>query len=200
MKKLITQQKRWVLMLATLVIFYTPYLLVNHLSSGHNELPFILGEEKIPFLPWTVIIYLSAFLQGIILYWKVEKSTFFGIFKILGIFILAHIFVFLIYPTEFPRNGYESGNLFLVLFRLIDEPVNCFPSLHVSVSLLFAICWQYRVKNKPKVSVFLFWFWSLIVIISTMTTKQHYLLDILGSLFLDGGIIYLLRKYIKPCE
>lgn len=198
MNNIIIQQKRWVLMLATLIIFYTPYLIVNHLSSGHQQLPFIFGEENLPFLPWTVVIYLSLFLQGIVLYWKVDKKVFPGIFKLLAMIMTTHIVAFLLSPTEYPRGDYDSENFFLELFRLVDSPGNCFPSLHVGTALVFAICYQYGVKENSRTLIILFWIWSIMIILSTLTTKQHYIMDIIGSFIADIPIIWIYRKTLQP--
>ncbi len=200
MRKIITQSERWVLMISILVIFYLPYLAVNHISAMHTTLPFIFGEENIPFLPWTILIYLSVFMQGTFLFSKVHRSIFPSIFSILGIIVSLHIMFFISFPTAYPRECYSEQNILMDMFRTLDTPANCLPSLHVAVALLFGTCYQLGVKGASRASVILVWLWSLAIIISTLTTKQHYLLDIFGAIVLDGGIIFFFRKTLQPRE
>ena len=194
---MIIQSKRWVLMLAPLVVFYIPYLIVNHIHVVHQKIPLIPGEDQIPFIPWTIIVYLSVFLQGIIVFWKVQKYVFPNIFKLMGLIVLMHLLIFLLFPTEYPRECYQSNNIFMVIFRSVDTHANCFPSLHVAVPLVFGVCYQYGVRYKTKISVVIFWCWSVAIIVSTITTKQHYIWDVVAACVLDILIIFLFRKKLK---
>ncbi|MDR3477457.1 MAG: phosphatase PAP2 family protein [Gammaproteobacteria bacterium] len=88
--------------------------------------------------------------------------------------------IFMLMPTELPHpsmdfNGF-SGMLWRALY-LTDTPTNCFPSLHVALASL-ATC-ALMVKNT-------FWrwaapLWGVLICVSTLTTKQHYAVDVVGG-------------------
>jgi len=60
---------------------------------------------------------------------------------------------------------------------IVDEPNNCFPSLHVSISFLASfVMWR-----KSRIEGVFFLIWSAAISISTLTTKQHYVADIIGG-------------------
>lgn len=71
----------------------------------------------------------------------------------------------------------------LVLLREVDPGVNLMPSLHASQTLLAAMV-LYFASSRYQVRSF-WWQWSAClyvpIIISTLVTKQHYVLDLLAG-------------------
>ena len=103
---------------------------------------------------------------------------------------------FLFYPTSYPRPDYPITDNFLVnlvmsAIQAADTPNNCFPSLHVALSAVGAI----SLRNfSPKVRV-LFWTWALLIFVSTLTTKQHYVLDVVAGISVALFVAFLDRLY-----
>ena len=68
-----------------------------------------------------------------------------------------------------------------------DPPYNCFPSLHVAHSFVSALaCW--RVHRGVGIAAT---FCAALVGLSTLYTKQHYILDVLAGILL-AAIAYVL--------
>ena len=200
MKKIILTSNRPKIVIILLILFYLPYLLANHASADHYRIPFILNEERIPFMPWTAIIYLSLFIQGCIIVYSVNRSMLLNVVNVMSILVLTHVAGFLLFPTEYPREQYPTDNILIQYLRLIDTSANCLPSFHVGSTFFFAVCYH---KGALKISgnfKILMWLWSIAIIISTLTTKQHYVLDICASLIVTGLILYLFRKKLQPYE
>ncbi len=184
MKK--TTQSNWVV-LATLFIFYGLYLVVNQWPLERYKIFFMPCEEKIPFLPWTIFIYLSLFFQAVI-FLKYLPEKLFWKTMVLGFVILAvHLAFFILIPARYPRESYPSDNIVLKLFRIIDTSGNCLPSLHVSCAILFANC--YCLWKESKFKKVIACIWSVLIILSTLTTKQHYILDILAGIIVTRLVI-----------
>ena len=196
MNNIIIKTNRWLIALIVLVLFYSPYFFANHIAGNHFRIPFVLGEENIPFIPWTSVVYLSLFVQGFVVVHWMEKSVLPNVVKIMGIVVLVDFIVFLVFPTEYPRECYPNTNPFLCFVRCTDTAANCTPSLHVGTTLIFAACYQHM--RNSKLSKILFWGWSLAIIVSTLTTKQHYMLDILAATIITGVILYVARKKLRP--
>ena len=104
-------------------------------------------------------------------------------------------FFFLFFPTTYPRPVYpEVANAFVAflmnLVRTGDTPNNCFPSMHVALTIGATASIRHRGKG-----FFLFFgTWTLLIILSTLTTKQHYLMDICGGATVASLLIYLDAK------
>jgi membrane-associated phospholipid phosphatase len=114
----------------------------------------------------------------------------------LTIWIVAYLW-FLFYPTvsSHPSKIHEQGFYAWVLGSIIytcDVPYNCFPSLHVAHSFVSALT-CYRVNRGVGIAAVC---WAFLIGISTLYTKQHYILDVIAGIFL-AYIAYLifLRSY-----
>ncbi|OGY99628.1 MAG: hypothetical protein A2945_03210 [Candidatus Liptonbacteria bacterium RIFCSPLOWO2_01_FULL_52_25] len=88
--------------------------------------------------------------------------------------------IFLIMPLTLPRPPIEQGgilNKLLAWQYSIDRPSNMFPSIHIAVSLLVAF-----VAGTKKPS-YRWWVlaWVLLIAMSTLFIKQHYVVDIVGG-------------------
>jgi membrane-associated phospholipid phosphatase len=149
-----------------------------------HYLPQLSLERAIPLLPWTFVIYTSDYvlilLVILVLQQKEQVESFarmaFGVLGCCGLF-------FWLLPTTYPRPVYPPVDNWLIatLMQFIlttDQPHNCFPSMHVALTGVSA--WAMRPFGRTVHA--LFWLWTLAIIVSTLTTKQHYFLDILGGL------------------
>lgn len=141
-------------------------------------------DQSIPFWRAWIWVYLSQYLM-IPICFKLTTDPleytrlFYGI--LFSLLICAA--VFLIYPTTMlrPENSLVDGLdcLRYYLYKL-DEPTNCFPSLHVTLAILVGL---YASHHKALMLQMTLWSWSILIILSTLTFKQHYVLDVLGGVF-----------------
>ena len=94
--------------------------------------------------------------------------------------------------TEVAGNDVLTSMLSLIHF--VDQPYNAWPSLHVGHSLCVVLCVPliYNVHRVAYVSLWCAW---ILLTLSTMTTQQHYLFDVIT------GILFALiahYRFIKP--
>ena len=143
-------------------------------------------DLAIPFLPWTVSIYVGTFLYWAISFLLILRSGTENAFRFLCAhcmsLLIASVF-FLLLPTTNTRPQIEGGGLWNFGMRLIyalDTPDNLFPSLHCELSWL---CFQglKKVENVPTGGKRFALIFSLLIFVSTLTTKQHILLDVFGG-------------------
>ncbi len=168
-------------------------MMTNHFPLREpSSLPFLPFESAIPFIGWTVLVYMSAFPQGVCVAWLLDRETLArGTAAAYGV-VIVHVLIFAAYPTTFPRPTVPSFEAPLIrgLYHSLcfaDSPRNCFPSLHVSMAVLLSLALHH---SRPRLGrVFLGW--SFLIILSTITTKQHYALDAVGGLALACAAYYL---------
>jgi len=151
-----------------------------------------LPDRIIPFIDWTIWVYASQFLLlygcflGVNSAWTISRLVY-----AISLASLLAFCVFLIYPTEFPRRVTveDGGSVFAFRFLYsIDSAANCFPSLHVALAWLCALC----LRDERKKAGALAMVWAALISISTLTTKQHYFVDLVGG----GGLALLCRRLI----
>ena len=170
---------------------YSLYYITNHYPVNIPQpLPLTWVDQNCPFLPYSVLIYISEYFFFAFVY--ILLSSYDNINRYLYSFFLLQAvscFVFVVYPTVYPRELFPiSAELPGWLqwtwgwLRMQDAPTNCFPSLHVSSVYLSAFAFLSDRQHK------LFWpffIWATAIALSTLTTKQHYLADIISGITLS---------------
>mgnify|MGYP001037174842 CR=1 FL=1 len=146
-------------------------------------------DGMIPFLPFTAAIYLGCYLFWIVNYiliarrGKREVCQFFAADFISRLICFA---CYLIYPTTNVRPVVEPEgfwNQVMILLYTIDAADNLFPSIHCLVSwFCFAgLRGERRIPRWYKAASCVM---ALLVCISTLTTKQHVIVDVVGGVAL----------------
>lgn len=184
----------------------TCYSFTNYLTNGMKPhmLPLSKIDHAIPFFPLSVWIYLSEIIICVLAFYCAKDlrnlARYLG--SLLVITVLA-VIVFIFFPTIFPRIHFpmptDIDKFTLGLFnwvRKVDYPTNCLPSLHVCYSYLASFVFLQEQKSK-----FIFFFaWATLIALSTLTTKQHYFLDVIVGLFFASTIYYLFLYLIPPTQ
>lgn len=161
------------------------YIFPNFYATWQPALlPLSRFDQAVPFLPWTFLIYTSDYvLISLTILLISDRRSFnsFGRMMFLALVICGTFFI--LFPTTYPRPVYPSvDNLFIQLAMdlvyVADSPNNCFPSMHVALTTISA--WSLR-KHSSRLFIGIV-VWTVAVIVSTMTTKQHYFVDIVGGL------------------
>jgi membrane-associated phospholipid phosphatase len=157
------------------------------------QLPLLWVDRVVPFLPWTVVIYLSDWLLALWVIILVKDVDSFNKLSRMAFMTLTICGIFFLFaPTTYPRPIYPTDEflpiqLLLNLLEFADKPTNCFPSNHVAMASIFV--WAVRGFDRRKYLGFLIW--AVAIFISTLTTKQHYFLDILGGLVVAAAVVTL---------
>ena len=199
--RVLDQWPLWLAFSVVTLVWGFFYLVSNHVNllGKVPQTLFIDLDRSVPFVDWTLVVYLSVFIQlPMGMWWLMTKQR--GATVVVGSLItIIHFIFFVVYPTILPRIGLEPTNAFWIwaynLQWSTDNPVNCFPSLHVGAVALLSFCaWR---ENK-RIGI-IFTIWSLAVATSTLTTKQHYIVDLAGG-YVSAALIYyfLYRKIRRP--
>ncbi|MBI4983134.1 inositol phosphorylceramide synthase [Candidatus Woesearchaeota archaeon] len=178
----------------TISIWIAPYFLINTFSQGRVELTLnTFLDQVFPVLPIMVLFYLSSFALVLAPYFAVEnRERFKAAAKSYLLAMTVSYLTFLLFPVKAIRPAILSTDIFSRLLQWVysaDLPYNNFPSLHITLSLLSA--WIINHENK-KVGKWMI-LWAVMVLWSTLFTKQHTIIDVVGGLALSS-IGYLAYK------
>ncbi|MCI8969016.1 MAG: phosphatidic acid phosphatase [Lachnospiraceae bacterium] len=149
-------------------------------------------DEQIPFVPWTLGIYWSCYLFWLVNYIIGCRQD----VKCSYRFVCADLFAkvicllcFLLLPTTNERPSVFGDSIWDKGIRLlyqIDAADNLFPSIHCLTSQFSLIA----VRDNEKVPL---WYrvvsllFVVSICISTLTTKQHVLIDMAAGILLAEG-------------
>lgn len=180
--------KRLLLWLVTGVVCISGYGLTKLEPYGAPVyLPLSAIDLAIPLIPWTVWPY-GTVTWAALLAWLAVPDRIAGR-RLLASMALASVicwFFFAFFPTTFPRELWPTpagDSLTLQELRVLrddDTPANCFPSMHVA--LAWSLAGTCMAFASGRIGRWLPFFWAVGVSVFTLTTKQHYLLDVAGGI------------------
>lgn len=205
MKKLIASKISIEAFLVLIIAFLwnnTSYLVPRLLAKNwyHYDMTTFI-DELIPFLPWTVSIYFGCYIFWVVNYCicalqdeSKRNRLFCADFMSKGICFL----LFVLLPTTNIRPEITDTNIwgFLMDFLYnVDPADNLFPSLHCLVSWL---CWAGIRSNKsiPKAYRYLSLIIAIAICISTITTRQHVIADVISGVLI-AELTYFIAGYNK---
>ena len=172
-------------LLLALVPFYV--LIPEFFPPPTRHVPELALDRAWPLVPsWAIVygaLYLFLILLPIFIVRQQEliRRT---VHAYLLIWITAYVFFFAAYPTAAPRPELVTGEGFAVWgLRALyssDPPYNCFPSLHVAHSVVSALACS-RVHRRLGLVAMIA---ATLVALSTLFTKQHYVLDVIAGVVL----------------
>lgn len=176
------------------------YFAVSHFTEGRpvHTLYIFDWERRIPFRPEFVWMYLSIYPTFLLPFLFIRDRDFFRIFSLAYITVMFVCYAtYLMYPVtierpEFAEHSFSTWALGIV-YRA-DKPWNCFPSMHVSMSLLAAL----TILEVHHVRGVLTLLLTVAIAASTVLIKQHYILDVLGGMALTLVIyfVYFRRRIV----
>lgn len=188
----INRQNRILMALLCGVVFLFGYTIPNHFHLfTPQQLPLTPWDRAVPLMPWTIFVYTSEYVLFVSAYFAFSHElnrnryvwSYFGV-------LLVGAFFFVFYPTTYPRNDYplptDIGFFTYAVFnwlRTVDNPSNCFPSMHVTCCYLTAFA--FLPKEESRAKFWLYLVWSTAVAVSTLPTKQHYIVDVVAGLVLS---------------
>jgi len=151
-------------------------------------------DSMISFKPGWVWIYSGLYYPIIVLMVLIFKDfRHFGyvVFDFL-ILLLCQMYFFVFFPVTTPKSWREFTEheetlsvRFLKYVQGIDQASNCFPSMHVSVATLTSC---HLLENLPSLGMWV-WLFPILIAISAVKTKQHYLYDLVPGAML-GFFVY----------
>ncbi len=113
---------------------------------------------------------------------------------------LLGLLCFYLWPTAIPHFERPPGTA-LAFLDGVDTAGNAFPSLHVAIAVYSALWLQAQLRGVGAGPGWhgVNWGWCLLIVYSTLATKQHVLLDVLGGTLLGGLGAWLALAAYRRC-
>ena len=189
-------RSRWGLVLMLYAVILACYLLTGVRSARIGcEVPLTFLDQRVPQNLFLTLIYLGYFPYLMWVLLAVSRRSCFRrhILPTLSI-AFSSLLIFVLLPTRGPSRelGESSGWTEAILGGLhaVDPAGNAFPSLHVSLAI-FASYLAARHRIMP---AYLGLGVAVAIMISTLSTGQHLVLDIAGGAVLAGAGYVLDRR------
>ncbi len=153
-------------------------------------------DHRIPYIQAFIYPYLSWFpYLGVCAYLAIrnlEEKDYKKIIFILTSGMNVFLMISYVWPTGLNlREGIQydtavlSGHL-MQFVQTVDTPKSVFPSMHVYVTLVFQYTLEMQTDRLPAPGIWMGRFLAVSIILSTMFTKQHSVLDVLGAVLMFG--------------
>lgn len=158
-------------------------------------------DKKIPAIPYFALIYVLWF--PLIAIFPIslfkEAKNLYELYVICWIIdIVISVIIYLAYPTTCTRpkdlENIKGGWMLKILYKFSYKGLNCSPSMHCSISTLVLI-FALTASTMPINLRIIYSTTALGIILSTLFTKQHVLIDLVTGVLL-AMLIFLFVFYI----
>ena len=191
MEETLSLSFRLIILVLTLLGWLVIYFFVNRLQVDPVR-RIDLGTEldwKTPYIPLFALVYFSTYIFVVQPFFILSNTRQF--YLMLISFVSVSVVSSLIHatvPSKIERvEQVTAGGLsgwMLGLFQKTCKPYGNFPSMHVGLSVPVVIA-NFMAGGPIAGSIMLVW--AVLIAVSTLYTKQHYILDVCAGLI--GGLI-----------
>ena len=180
------------------------YLVISQFAARETpHVPAFWLDERISLQPEWVLVYGPLYLFLILLPFfviRTDRHLRRTLYAYLAVWITAFA-GFVLYPTIAPRPGdsIEADGFAawgLNFLYAADPPYNCFPSLHVAHSFVsaFSVSRVHRKLGATAIAC------ALLVALSTLFTKQHYVLDVVAGTLMAAAACGVFLYGVRPSD
>ena len=171
--------------LGVAVFFMAYFWVLNHPQFPVTVMPITALDRWVSFEPAAMPIYLSLWLYislPLALLTNRRELASYG-FATLALSAIG-LGIFVAYPTAVPAFGVDwAQHPSVAYLKAVDINGNACPSLHVAFAVFSAV-WLERLLREMNVRASaraLNWVWCIGILYSTLATRQHVALDVLGG-------------------
>jgi len=175
-----------------IALFFVAYFhLLHHPAYAVTTMPLTALDAAIPFEPRALWVYLTLWVYvgaGPGLQSELGDLLAYGVW--IGGLCVAGLLVFLFWPTQVPVHAIDvSRDAGFAMLQGVDAAGNAFPSMHVAIATFTMLRLQdvWRRTGAPLSLRAIDLAWCAAIVASTLLTKQHVVLDVLGGIALGAG-------------
>ena len=193
----------WVILL--FVFHASIFFVTAHVLTGHHVVHVPL-DDMIPYCNVFIIPYVLWYLYIPLLMlwaWRKDRVTLYRQIAGLLVCMLLTYVVFFTYPTMVDFRPEAAGSdvfswICRIIYKYDTPPVNVFPSLHCSETLILYLCtFTVGTFRKHKWIHAAALIMAVLICLSAMLVKQHSVVDVVAGLLfavLSFGIVTLLFR------
>lgn len=171
------------------LLSFGAYFGTGHIPSlKAHRVPATALDHAVPLLPWTAYGYVSLYplLVANLVYFVPRPRALRPLLQAMTLANTLGGLVFVTYRTTVPRPPLPISRGSWLLGRIwqVDPPHNAVPSLHTTYSVLIALVhWRWHSPYRAIVLP-----WCGLIIATTLTTKQHQVVDVVAGIALASII------------
>jgi len=190
--------------IAITVFFVVYFYVLEHPFITPRLIPVLPIDLWMPLISWSAWIYFSLWVY-ICMPQSLMADRRVMLYYLAGAALLSTIGLsfFFFYPTAVPAWEVDwSRYPTLGFLKSLNNAGNACPSLHVGFAT-FSGCWLIWLNRRLGLSPVwrvLSILWGVAIIISTMTTKQHLLIDVIFGLLLGGLVFYVNIFFVNKAQ
>ncbi len=176
--------------------FFSKY----HINANYKLLTDL--DKLFPFVPEMIYLYISYYFIVVLSVFFIKTEEEFNriMISILGTLFLTYPFFYFI-PAYYRFPVFETHTFTTKLLQWCynaDIPNNTFPSLHVGLSFTMA----YGINHYNKKIGKLYIGWAILIALSTIMVRKHFLIDTLGGIIIANFSYYFFvnKNLIKYCK
>ena len=160
-------------------------------------------DRKIPFKPrwvWVYSLLYYPFVVSTILTIRDFRQFAYTAANFM-ILLAMQVTIAFLFPVRTPAHWriYDAKNSisekFLSVVHSVDKGGNCFPSMHIAVVTLSALHTTTNLHDKLGMNAYAVFALPILIAVSTLFTKQHYILDIPAGVALAIAV-FMLHRFI----
>lgn len=181
-------------------VFFLAYIhLLKHPYWPVTEMPVTWLDDLVSFQPFALLPYVSLWIYVSLppmFMTKAREIIFYGVWS--ALLCSSALGIFYLWPSAVPAANIDwalyPGVDFL---KGVDAAGNACPSLHVATSIFSAI-WLHRLLSAfgtARLGLILSALWCAAIVYSTMATKQHVAVDVLGGAVLGVFFAWLSLRW-----
>lgn len=172
-----------------ILVFFQEFAWTGNMMLGKDGISLAIGlDSKIPLVSEFVWIYLLTFPISVFgFFWVAskDKKHLWNLWLTATIaFIFSGLF-YLFFQTQMVKPDLDPitiSDKLLIWTWGTCKPINCFPSQHVIMALAIFIAYYNQQKTTPLWFRILNYVCATLIILATVFLKQHYVVDIFGSM------------------
>lgn len=182
-------------LVVTSVLYFLVQFAVTHSYSFMTPL-----DRIIPFVPEFIWIYHTLIPAIIVttIFSMERRDVFFNTIVALSLAVVILSVCHVLFPSFYPRQEIEVGCIssWLVnVTRAVDAACNTFPSGHVTFSwILYLSIRDANCIKRTKWLGLTYLLWAVMIALSTVFLKQHYVFDVLSGLILARLCVAMAKK------
>ncbi len=172
-----------IMSIALLAMWVFGYFVVGKLIAADHSFYSLAttADRRLPFVPYFVYPYVALYPVFLLPFFLVRDREFFKVFgwSYVTVMIACYL-VFWNFPVAVERPTFavvDFTTWALNLVYKLDVPANCFPSMHAAMSMMAALT-VFTIDHRRGVWVI---FVTLMIGLSALLVKQHYIADILAG-------------------
>jgi len=179
-------------------LFFVAYF---HLQSSPRTEPWLVPElpwdALLPFSPWWIFPYVSLWVYVSLYPGLLGDPRALWRYSVAAVGLAAAgLIIFYLWPTRIaPPDLGPNPHAGIAFLKRVDAAGNVCPSLHVAFAVFTSCALQHllRVRRAPALLRWANLSWATAIVLSTLGTKQHVIIDVIAGLILGLAFAWLHR-------